>query len=76
MDPTPAQEEVYALIVEIHKEVIPRLKEGAVAKDIYAHALGIVKQKKPTLEAHFVKSIGHAVRALFQMRSLTELSGI
>jgi nucleosome binding factor SPN SPT16 subunit len=61
VDPTPTQEEVYALVVEIHKEVVPRLKEGAVAKDIYAHALSIVKQKKPALEAHFVKSLGHAV---------------
>jgi nucleosome binding factor SPN SPT16 subunit len=61
VDPTPAQEEVYALVVEIHKEVVPRLKEGAVARDVYAHALSIVKQKKPTLEGHFVKSLGHAV---------------
>lgn len=66
VDPTTLQEEVYALVVEIHKEVVQRLKEGAVAKDIYSHAVTIVKQKKPALEGHFVKSLGHAMGLEFK----------
>lgn len=61
VDPTPTQETIYGLVEEIHKEVVNRMKEGGVARDIYNHALGIVKQKRPELEGNFVKNLGHAV---------------
>ena len=35
--------------------------DGAVAKDLYQHALSFVKEKKPELESHFSKNIGHGV---------------
>ena len=43
------------------------MKEGAVARDVYQHALAYVKEKKPELEKHFVKNIGHGVRAQSQV---------
>jgi nucleosome binding factor SPN SPT16 subunit len=64
VDPTPQQEEIYTLLTEIQTEVLARMKEGAVAKDLYAHTLNMVKEKKPDLESHFVKNIGHAVRVV------------
>ena len=42
-------------------ELLPRLKDGAIAKELYQHALSFVKEKKPDLESHFVKNIGHGV---------------
>ena len=41
--------------------MLSRLKDGAVAKELYQHALSFVKEKKPELEKHFVKIIGFAV---------------
>jgi nucleosome binding factor SPN SPT16 subunit len=70
VDPTRSQEEVYGLVEILHKEVVSRMKEGAVAKDIYNHALGIVRQKKPELEGHFIKSLGHAVSTTTTTASL------
>ncbi|CCA69595.1 probable SPT16-general chromatin factor (Subunit of the heterodimeric FACT complex) [Serendipita indica DSM 11827] len=66
VDPTSPQEALYGLVVEIHKEVIAKLKEGAVARDVYNHALSIVKQKRPELEGNFLKNIGHAMGLEFK----------
>lgn len=61
VDPSRNQESIYALLEELHKEVVAKLKDGAVARDVYNHALLVVKQKKPELEGHFLKNLGHAV---------------
>jgi nucleosome binding factor SPN SPT16 subunit len=37
------------------------MKDGALAKDVYQHALSYVKKHKPDLERHFVKNIGFGV---------------
>ena len=37
------------------------MKDGAVARDVYQHALSYVKEKKPELEKNFLKNIGHGV---------------
>lgn len=37
------------------------MKDGVTARDVYQHALNVVKQKKPELEKNFVKSVGHGV---------------
>ncbi|PVG03034.1 FACT complex subunit SPT16 [Serendipita vermifera] len=66
VDPTRSQEEVYGLVETLHKEVVSKMKEGAVARDIYNHAIGIVRQRKPELEGHFVKSLGHAMGLEFK----------
>jgi nucleosome binding factor SPN SPT16 subunit len=38
-----------------------KLKDGAVVRGIYQHALSFIKDKKPSLEKNFVKSIGFGV---------------
>lgn len=55
------QEAVYALLVSLQADLLPRLKDGAVAKELYQHALSYVTEHKPGLERHFVKNIGHGV---------------
>ena len=60
-DRTQEQEAIYALLVSLQAELLPRLKDGAVAKELYHHALSYVKEHKPELEAHFVKNLGHGV---------------
>ena len=35
------------------------MKDGVTGRDVYQHALSYVKDKKPELEKHFVKNIGH-----------------
>jgi nucleosome binding factor SPN SPT16 subunit len=37
------------------------MKDGAVARDLYQHALSYVKKHKPDLEKNFVKNIGFGV---------------
>ncbi len=72
VDPTPQQEEIYTLLTEIQTEVLTKMKEGAVAKDLYAHTLNMVKEKKPEFESHFVKNIGHAVRVVAMVQKRIE----
>ena len=43
------------------------MTNGATARDVYNHALSYVREKKPELEKHFVKNIGHVV-SLFVVR--------
>lgn len=45
------------------------MKDGVTAREVYQHALSFVKEKKPELEKHFVKTIGHGVRRLFVIMS-------
>ena len=52
---------MYALLVSLQADLLPRLKDGAVAKELYQHALSYVTEHKPGLERHFVKNIGHGV---------------
>jgi nucleosome binding factor SPN SPT16 subunit len=40
--------------------------EGAVAKDVYTHALDYVRRKHPDLEKHFPKNIGFAMGLEFR----------
>jgi nucleosome binding factor SPN SPT16 subunit len=40
------------------------MKDGVTARDVYQHAISFVKEKKPELEKHFVKNVGHGVRNL------------
>lgn len=56
------QESIYALLLSLQTEMLAYLKDGVAARDAYQHALAFVKEKKPDLEKHFVKNIGHGVR--------------
>lgn len=38
------------------------MKEGVQARDVYQHAISFIKEKKPELEKHFVKTVGFGVR--------------
>ncbi|KAI0807182.1 FACT complex subunit SPT16 [Fomes fomentarius] len=66
VDPSKDQEAIYALLASLQSEMLSQLKEGAAAKDLYQHALSYVKGKKPELEAHFVKNIGHGMGMEFR----------
>jgi len=37
------------------------IKDGVIARDVYQHALTLIRHKKPDLEKNFVKSIGFGV---------------
>ncbi|KAH9079223.1 FACT complex subunit SPT16 [Lactarius deliciosus] len=58
VDPDKEQESVYNLLLNLQTEMLQRMKDGAVARDLYQHALSYVKKHKPDLEKHFVKNIG------------------
>ena len=55
------QESVYNLLLNLQAEIMQRMKDGFVARDLYQHALAYVKKHKPDLEKHFVKNIGFGV---------------
>ncbi|KAJ5619571.1 hypothetical protein N7510_003555 [Penicillium lagena] len=61
VDPSKSQEANYAILLNIHEAVLKEIRDGAVAKDVYNKALGLVRAKKPELESHFVKSIGAGI---------------
>jgi nucleosome binding factor SPN SPT16 subunit len=37
------------------------MKEGVQAREVYQHAISFIKEKKPELEKHFVKTVGFGV---------------
>src|SRR2546421_845908 len=61
VDPNKSQESNYKLLLNVHNAVIKEIRDGAIAKDIYAKALGMVKAKKPDLEKHFLKNVGAGI---------------
>ncbi|KAI9759373.1 MAG: FACT complex subunit spt16 [Chaenotheca gracillima] len=61
VDPNKSQENNYKLLLTLHEAIIKEIREGAIAKDIYNKALGILKSKKPDLEKHFVKNVGAGI---------------
>jgi len=61
VDPSKEQEAVYSFALALQGELLAKLKDGAVAKDVYTRAVAYVKQKKPELEKHFAKNVGFGV---------------
>lgn len=61
VDPNKSQEANYKLLQNIHAAVLADMRDGAVAKDIYNKALGMVRAKKPELEKNFLKNIGSSI---------------
>ncbi|KAH9951270.1 FACT complex subunit SPT16 [Amylocystis lapponica] len=61
VDPTKEQEAIYSLLLSLQNEMLGLLKDGVIARDMYQRALAFVKDKKPELERHFVKNIGHGM---------------
>ncbi|CAL1704256.1 unnamed protein product [Somion occarium] len=66
VDPSKEQEAIYALLLSLQAEILTKLTDGAVARDVYNHALSFVREKKPELEKHFVKNIGHVTGMEFR----------
>ncbi|PIL23839.1 hypothetical protein GSI_13590 [Ganoderma sinense ZZ0214-1] len=66
VDPSKEQEAVYELLVSLQSDLQSHLKDGAMAKDLYHHALSYVRERKPELESHFVKNIGHGMGMEFR----------
>ena len=58
------QEAIYSLLLSLQSELLSKLTDGVVARDVYAHALAFVREKKPELEKKFVKNIGHVVSSV------------
>jgi len=61
VDPNKSQESTYKLLLAVHDTVVKNVRDGAVAKDIYAKAIDLVRSKKPDLEKNFVKSVGYGI---------------
>jgi len=61
IDPNKPQESVYKLLLQVHNAAIKEIRDGAIAKDVYARALSAVRSRKPELEKHFVKNLGAAI---------------
>jgi nucleosome binding factor SPN SPT16 subunit len=45
----------------VQTELLEKIQDGVIAKDVYQHAISYIKGKKPELEKHFVKNIGFGV---------------
>lgn len=71
VDPNKAQEQNYEILQDIQTMLIREAREGAIVKDLYNKALGIIKTKKPELEKHFQKNIGGGIG--FETRDTTLL---
>ncbi|KAI0086290.1 FACT complex subunit SPT16 [Irpex rosettiformis] len=66
VDPSKEQEAIYNLLVSLQSELLSFIKEGVTGRDVYQHALSFVKEKKPELEKHFVKNVGHGTGLEFR----------
>ncbi|EUC64952.1 SPT16-general chromatin factor (subunit of the heterodimeric FACT complex), putative [Rhizoctonia solani AG-3 Rhs1AP] len=58
VDPSKEQEGIYSFVLSLQSELLSKLRDGTSAKDVYAHAISYIKQKKPELEKHFTKNVG------------------
>ncbi|KAH9930997.1 FACT complex subunit SPT16 [Fomitopsis serialis] len=66
VDPSKEQEAIYALLLSLQSEMLSQLKDGAVGREVYQHALQYVRDKKPELEKNFVKNVGHGMGMEFR----------
>ena len=61
VDPSKEQEANYKFMVQVHESILASIKDGITAKEVYAKAYNMVKQKKPELEKHFGKNVGFGI---------------
>lgn len=61
VDPSKSQESNYALLLGVYDTIMKEIRDGAVIKDIYNKAVGMIKSKKPDLDKHFTKNIGFGI---------------
>ena len=60
------QEAQYNLLLSLQNELLSKIGDGVVAKDVYQHALDYVRDKSPDLEKHFVKNVGFSMGIEFR----------
>ncbi|KAJ7582567.1 FACT complex subunit SPT16 [Mycena floridula] len=58
VDPTERQQAEYNLLLSLQVELLTIIKHGAIARDVYLHALSYIQDKMPDLEKNFVKNLG------------------
>ena len=61
IDPSKSQVANYKILLVAHDAVLKETKDGAVIKDVFNKALGVVKAKRPDLEKHFGKNVGAGI---------------
>ena len=61
IDPSKSQTSNYKLLLAAHDAALKAIKEGALPKDVYNAALGVIKARKPDLEKNFGKDVGAAI---------------
>ncbi|KAH8893201.1 transcription elongation complex subunit [Thozetella sp. PMI_491] len=61
VDPNKSQESNYKILVAVHNMILKEIRDGVVAKEVYAKAHNFVKSKKPELEKHFLKNVGYGI---------------
>ncbi|KAI0080592.1 FACT complex subunit SPT16 [Panus rudis PR-1116 ss-1] len=66
VDPSKEQEATYNLLLTLQAELLSKMTDGTPAHDIYQHAISYIKEKKPELEKHFVKNVGHLMGMEFR----------
>ncbi|KAA1474845.1 FACT complex subunit SPT16 [Dentipellis sp. KUC8613] len=66
VDPDKEQESIYNFLLSLQTELLSQMKDGAVIRDVYQHALSHIKKHKPELEKHFVKNIGFGMGVEFR----------
>lgn len=60
------QEANYDFLLALQGELLTVMREGTPARDVYAHALSYIKEKKQELERYFLKSIGFGMGMEFR----------
>jgi nucleosome binding factor SPN SPT16 subunit len=58
------QESIYTLLLTLQTELLKTMQDGVSAREVYQHALSVIREKMPEYEKNFVKNIGFGVTAL------------
>ncbi|KIY43663.1 FACT complex subunit SPT16 [Fistulina hepatica ATCC 64428] len=66
VDPENNQEAQYNLLLSLQSELLNYMKDGAVAREVYQHAVDFIKEKDASLERHFTRNIGFAMGLEFR----------
>jgi nucleosome binding factor SPN SPT16 subunit len=61
VDPSKSQVANYKVLLATHEAVLSEIKDGALVKDIYNKALGVIRSKRPELEKSFAKNVGAVI---------------
>lgn len=69
------QEAQYNLLLSLQSELLSFMKDGIAARDVYLRAVDFIRERKPDLEKHFVKTVGFGVSLSdwIQLHALTVL---